>query len=508
MMSFPLPTFSRGLINVNIMKINQIISTITFINDTMDSLMNQLRPLFSARRFLLLHTELLIHHSRIRSLLGQMKTNTAKIKAYLNIHITGKLTPSITDPVHLRQELLQINKQLPTRLSLPKDPHRNIWHYYRFLTVSLVMNLCKIYNLPIYNHCISRSLTYQLEETNLAIAKDNKYATILSDTEFIRCTLADGHFCDLNTDLYHVDTNQWCVTAIFFKDNDKISTYCRVAICNITGPQANYLDQGLWAFSVETPISLEIKCEDHSQVKTLQPPITLINLQPACSAFSSTIKLPPYFKWYSKGFHVALKSANLPIPEFKTSSFRVWTHFDLSNVTKPEIENLKKLAPAPNIPIDQFRAQIAKCRHINPDTDRPWIYYVGGGSGSGLVLLIVICSSLYWCCKRTQSQETRLPACVTNAAPQNTNMLHIRVGAIGTDKYSVPGWETVGIQDTVGTQCKVLSDDMLYAFVTALLDQLEDYGTNVQEHCRRLRTMQYTAKPQNEAKPSLEIQSV
>ena len=37
---------SRGLINANIMKINEIISTKTFINDTMDSIMNQLRPLF------------------------------------------------------------------------------------------------------------------------------------------------------------------------------------------------------------------------------------------------------------------------------------------------------------------------------------------------------------------------------------------------------------------------------------------------------------------------------
>ena len=147
-----------------------------------------LRPLFfSARRFLLLHMELLIHHSRIRSLLGQMKTDMAQIKVCLNIHITGKLTPSITDPVHLRQELLQINKQLPTRLSLPEDPHRNIWYYYRFLTVSLVthgnklvliirvpltdldsgMNLYKIYNLPKYNHHIGKSLTYQPQGTKL-----------------------------------------------------------------------------------------------------------------------------------------------------------------------------------------------------------------------------------------------------------------------------------------------------------------------------------------------------
>ena len=107
------------------------------------------------------------------------------------------------------------------------------------------MNVYKIYNLPMYNHHIGKSLKYQLEGINLAITKDNKYATILSDMEFIRCTLADGHFCDLNTGLYHIDTNQWCVTTMFFKDNDKISTYCRVAIHNINGPQANYLDQGL-----------------------------------------------------------------------------------------------------------------------------------------------------------------------------------------------------------------------------------------------------------------------
>ena len=172
-----------------------------------------------------------------------MQADTAQIKEYLKIHITGKLTPSITNPVHLRQELLQINKQLATRLSLPEDLHGNVWHYYRFLTVSPVihggklvlmikvplidldsiMNLYKIYNLPIYNHHIGKSLQYVLEGSNLAVTKDNKYADVLPDTEFIQCTLADGHFCTLNTGLYHIGRSQWCVTALFSKDNDKIN---------------------------------------------------------------------------------------------------------------------------------------------------------------------------------------------------------------------------------------------------------------------------------------------
>ena len=50
-----------------------------------------------------------------------------------------------------------------------------------------------------------------------------------------------------------------------------------------------------------------------------------------------------------------------------------------------------------------------------------------------------------------------------------------------------------------------MNNDMQYAFATDLLDQLEDYVTDVNEHHRRLRTRQYSAKPQIEAKTSIEI---
>ena len=52
------------------------------------------------------------------------------------------------------------------------------------------MTLYKIYNLPIFHHEIGKSLLYKAEGNNLAVTKDNKYATILSDTEFIQCILA------------------------------------------------------------------------------------------------------------------------------------------------------------------------------------------------------------------------------------------------------------------------------------------------------------------------------
>ena len=143
------------------------------------------------------------------------------------------------------------------------------------------MTLYKNYNLPIFNYEISKSLIYNIEGNNLAVTKDNEYATILSDTEFIKCTLALGHFCNFNTALNHIDSKPMCLTALYLKDNNKIQNQCKLAVTNRTGPQANYLDQGNWAISVMEPTQMAIKSSDHTHIKTLQPPITLINLQPA-----------------------------------------------------------------------------------------------------------------------------------------------------------------------------------------------------------------------------------
>ena len=197
-----------------------------------------------------------------------------------------------------------------------------------------------------------------------------------------------------------------------------------------------------------------------------------------------------------------MKSANLHISNFTLTKFRIWIYFNLLNVTPLEVENLKKLEPAPAIPIDQLRAQIANFRTVSPNKNKPQIYYVGGGSGSVFILLIVICCLLYWRCK---NPETRSQTSVTYTALENPNMMHTRVGAISAHQYSALGQETVGIQDPEGTLTKVLNGDMQYAFASALLDQLEDLGADVNEHCRRLRTRQYSAMPHIEVKPSPEI---
>ena len=282
---------------------------------------------------------------------------------------------------------------------------------------------------------------------------------------------------------------------MYSKDDKLINKYCRLEISNITGPTANYLDQGSWAISVEKPTQMEIRCTAHTHVKTLNPPLTFITLQPACSAFSPEINLHLYSKQYSKGFDIAIKTAKLKVPTFNTSNFRIWQPFNLSKISDVEKKQLKKWEPAPAIPMEQLRTQISDFRHIETITDQSWIYYVGGGSGSGLLLLLVIGGLVYWCCKRPRYDLVRPPVSVIYTAPENQSMMQIREDAIGADKYLALGQKTAGFQEPVGHRHMVNDNDMQQAFTTALLNQLEDMGAYVTGHCRRLMASQ-AAGPQ------------
>ena len=128
------------------------------------------------------------------------------------------------------------------------------------------MTLFKIYNLPIFNCHTGKSLKYILEGTNLALTKDQKYVAILTDSDFIRCPLAAGHFCNIDNALYHADSSTWCLPAMYSKNK-----YCSLKVHNSTGPTANYLDQDSGAISVEKPTQMEMRCTSLAHVKTLNP---------------------------------------------------------------------------------------------------------------------------------------------------------------------------------------------------------------------------------------------
>ena len=120
------------------------------------------------------------------------------------------------------------------------------------------MTLFRIYNLPIFNHDIGKSLKYRPEGNNLAVTKDQKYFAILTDSNSIRCTLDAGHFFNVdNADTMLILAHGACQPCTG-KDDKLINKYCSLEISNIIGPTATYLNQGSWAISLEKPTQMEI----------------------------------------------------------------------------------------------------------------------------------------------------------------------------------------------------------------------------------------------------------
>ena len=71
---------SRGLTNKNRPKIDMIIDTILSINETILNIKTYIQTLFTAGGFLLLHSEFMIHHTRIRYLMKQMQHDMTHIE--------------------------------------------------------------------------------------------------------------------------------------------------------------------------------------------------------------------------------------------------------------------------------------------------------------------------------------------------------------------------------------------------------------------------------------------
>ena len=101
--------------------------------------------------------------------------------------------------------------------------------------------------------------------------------------------------------------------------------------------------------------------------------------------------------------------------------------------------------------------------------DKSWIYIVGGGSGSGFILLIVIGMIGHRFLAtpvHTRHKDDRPTTSVTYTAPETTNLGSPNVDTRRAGQYSALGWEPVKVQEPVGGQRIVINNDMQLAYAS------------------------------------------
>ena len=165
---------------------------------------------------------------------------------------------------------------------------------------SLVMNLYKVYNLPVLHPELNIQFQYKLEGEYLAITKDKQYAAIPMAQDIRICETTGRYLCPMNQALYLTEKIEWCIYALFEQDTDRIGTYCTVVMTYCHANMAQSLDGYLWAISTLKEEKMKIRCLEDSHLEDILPPLTIIQVGNGCEGYSSNLFIPAKSELTSK----------------------------------------------------------------------------------------------------------------------------------------------------------------------------------------------------------------
>ena len=148
------------------------------------------------------------------------------------------------------------------------------------------------------------------------VTQDETMAVEISTHQLSICQKANGQFCNINALLQLLANPQSCITALYVKNAASITTRCSLQIRkaqNISIPLS--INPNEWILSsapstVTTTITL-ICSGEITKFITVQKPIHVLQLPPACSTTSSHFHLPPQYEPPTLAVNISLDTANL-----------------------------------------------------------------------------------------------------------------------------------------------------------------------------------------------------
>ena len=252
----------------------------------------------------LISVEARIVLSRLNNGIISLQENVDKIYEYLRTMASHEVNPLVLPPEEeMRQNL---------RLQLPYDPDIDIWSYYSIMRVSpvilddfllviltaplvdqsLQMDIYKVHNLLALHPELNIQFTYQLEGKYLAIGKHGLYAALPSEPDIRICMTTSGGLCMMNQALYPVERIEWCIYALFIKDEHKIAPFCMVETKIRYANLAVSLEGYMWAISSMATTKLHIRCLTDSYLEKITPPLKIIYIGNGCEGYSNAITIP------------------------------------------------------------------------------------------------------------------------------------------------------------------------------------------------------------------------
>ena len=143
---------------------------------------------------------------------------------------------------------------------------------------SLQMNVYKVHNLPLVHQKINISVTYELEGKYLAVGHERHYVSLPDDGNLAMCLLTRGGLCKMNQTMYPRDKIDWCIWALFIRDDRMIRTVCTYKIQRRNGNLAQSLGGYLWAISSIATEKIQVGCLKETYIVQIKSVLQIIYL--------------------------------------------------------------------------------------------------------------------------------------------------------------------------------------------------------------------------------------
>ena len=138
--SLSLINVSRTRLAENRQKLNLIVSDMGVINEQIANVRQKLdNRIFQLETLLPTYLQLDGMVEEIKQTLQKALIYVEHLQLQLSTLSIGKLSPSIISPLALRDLLVDIQTGIAAPLRLPGDPKADLWHFYKTLTCTTIV---------------------------------------------------------------------------------------------------------------------------------------------------------------------------------------------------------------------------------------------------------------------------------------------------------------------------------------------------------------------------------
>ena len=252
--------------------------------------------------------------TRLLSGLTAATQNIESIYAYLRIMNSHHLDPTVMPVSQLRELLKYVQQEIEgsPRLELPLELNsHDIQGNYNVIRVtalltddvlfivmtiplkdtSLQMNVYKVHNLPLIHPKLNISVTYELEGKYLAIGHEGHYVSLPEEGELTMCLLTQGGLCKMNQAMYPSDKVDWCIWALFIRDERMVKRVCTYNIQKRNGNLAQSLGGYLWAISSIAAEKIQVRCLKETYIVEIKAVLQIIYIGDGCEGYSQSLAI-------------------------------------------------------------------------------------------------------------------------------------------------------------------------------------------------------------------------